>query len=353
MNSSINVTKFLIAIYMVVFHVAALSGYKYFEGGYIFVEWFFIFAGFMVAKKVLSLEKNEDTFIEAVKIVRARIVKIFPYYLLSCIAAILFKLYTNTLAMDEIYTIKRILNEIFMLQMITVSTYPLTGTSWFLSSMWIILILILPFFIKLKKKFMIPAIIISLSLYYITYRVSGYLWGPAEKIIIFEKGNIRAAAAISIGIISYMLYDKLKTVLKHPYLETIFVWVCNLLIFYYISIVDESIYYFLLPFAFMILIAIDMGKSKNAFIPDNKFTRFLGTVSMIIYMNHFYIVFYMTDESPFLVAGRTGVLSRLSPTLPYADKVISALVWSLSISISIYIIHYLISKIHKLICKKV
>ena len=61
MNGSINVIKFVFAVFVMLCHLGTTFGYDkiyYFQGSFIFVDWFFIFAGFTLAKKILSLDKN-------------------------------------------------------------------------------------------------------------------------------------------------------------------------------------------------------------------------------------------------------------------------------------------------------
>lgn len=344
MNSQINIYKFILAIYIGLLHISGHFGYDkfpYFQGGYIFVEWFFVFAGFTLAKKIINLDKNIDIFNTSCNLIKNRILNIYPYYFLSCIFALGFH-FTGGLVIEESWTIFRIIHEFLMLQMTSISVFSLTGTSWFLSSMWLIFIIFVPLLLKFRRKFGLSLIIISIMLTIFMFLTDNHMHGTVEWTLIGYKGNLRAMSAISLGIFSYSFFSLFSKNLNDYNISIIigiFDIILSLFVIYYVFIFDDGIAYFILPYVFAIHIGLEMTRKQINFIKDNNFTRFLGAFSMIFYMNHFYVqTFYQ-----FLLQDKIDLI-RIS--------IISFAV-SILISLIIYFIVYLFKRINKKVVIKI
>lgn len=296
MSGEISFFKFLFAIIILVFHTSMIVGLPYFTGGYIFVEWFYIFSGYTLANKVYSLKKDDGVAEHTLKITYSRIANIFPYYVISCIIALIFKILFKQIDFSSSYMYHRILHEVLLLQMFTVDIFPLTGTAWFLSSLVISLVIIIPILIRFKNAYMkVLSIIVAILLFYYIYKVSGYLYGPAEWLDLSYKGNLRAVAGISLGIFGYQLGLTFNKVIFNNRFISFIKYIAYIALLVYMYKVDDGIQYFIFPFIFMILITIQMNNTDSILFKDNGFTRFLGKISMVLFLNHYYVVLALNE----------------------------------------------------------
>lgn len=302
MKGLINILKFIFAISIFLLHSEVYFANGLFQGAYIYVDWFFVFAGYTLARKVESNFETHNIATTSFEIIFERIMRVFPYFAVSSILALCVKLCFKELVIESAWDINKIIHEILMLQMTTIPVITLTGTAWFTSSMLIAMVLIVPIFLKLKKKFYIIALIIATLIYLYIYKVSGYLWHPIEWFITY-KGNLRAIAGISIGIFGYGLSPYVKRFLNNVKddrkIEYLII-LAYILIYYYVFKVTESGYYFVLPYIFMVLITINMNLNNDSVVPDNKYTRAMGQFSLVLYMNHYYIIEVIAYAYPLL-----------------------------------------------------
>lgn len=338
MNASVNVIKFIMAVFIFLMHSSIFFGDKYFQGSYIFVEWFYVLVGYTLARTIINLSEDGEVLTNSTKIIYKRIAKLVPYYIASCLVALVLKIHFKEIVIRETWDINKIVHEMLLLQMTTIEVTTLTGTAWFLSSMIISLIIIVPIFIKLRKKFYVVAIVFATLIYYYIFKKSGYLWRPVEFFITY-KGNLRAMAAILLGICGYAIspfFANLMNDDKKSNLIRVAVILGYLAVFIYVMKVDDSIIYFALPYIFMILISAGMNLD-NKLIKDNEFTRFLGDMSMVLFMNHYYV---------------SELIQKLRPYLSLRAKYFYATIGSFAISIIIYlIIKLIISRLFSKIIK--
>ena len=69
MNGTINVLKFIMAVFIFLMHCSVFFSDKYFQGSYIFVEWFYVLMGFTLAKTIINLPRDGEVLINSTKIV--------------------------------------------------------------------------------------------------------------------------------------------------------------------------------------------------------------------------------------------------------------------------------------------
>ena len=324
MNGTINVLKFIMAVFIFLMHCSVFFSDKYFQGSYIFVEWFYVLMGFTLAKTIINLPRDGEVLINSTKIVYKRMAKIYPFYLASCIVALVIKLYFKEIVIASTWDINTIVHEILLLQMTTIIVNPLTGTAWFLSSMLICLIILVPIFVKLREKIYPIAIVVATLIYYYIYKKSGYLWRPIELLITY-KGNLRAMAAILLGIFGYAISNRVSKVvndIRYTNAMRVGMAILYLASFAYIMKVDDSPVYFMFPYIFMILISIGMS-IDSPLIKDSKLTRLLGDMSMVLFMNHYYVAEVIQFKRPYM-------------SIPL--KYLYSTIGSLAISIFIYVV---------------
>lgn len=316
-NGLSNLVKFLFSMCIILLHCGMEFGFLPFQGSWIFVEWFFVFSGFTLAKGILTpLPSPEEGGIvkRSFKVFVKRIRAIYPYYFISVILGIIVKLAAGSISFVSARDVLELLGEFLMLQMTGIKTAYITGVTWFLSSMWIAMLLIIPLEELFRHKFTrFAGILIPVGIYLYLYKKTGYLWEPLARPGIFMKGNLRAFAGITLGGFAYEVSDFLakrksavtleegntsgasagfaafgricKVLVPAAYLGTIVFAVCY----------DDSALYFLFPFLFALLIAVSMAQGMPQAVPDNKVTRVLGRISMATFLNHYYWVLALKD----------------------------------------------------------
>ncbi len=296
-SSSIDIVKFLMAIQIAFLHVGMFFGFEEFSYSFIYVEWFLIFAGFTAARKIVSYKDSHDTFLTSCDIIRSRVLNILPYYFVSSTIALLLKLRLGEISFENPWTYHMILFEYLMLYITTLTPLNLTDVSWFLSAMFLSLIILIPFGVKLKHKFFKFAIFIFVVIYCYIFFSDGYVWNPAKMTPFGFKGLIRGIGSVALGMFGYEISLLLNNKFRNYIYDSIIIIISYGLIFYYVYVSRNETAYFFLPIAFMILIALQMT-SNGFIIQDCPFTRFLGKMSIVIYLNHVYI-FYCVKLTSF------------------------------------------------------
>ena len=255
------------------------------------MEWFYIFAGYTLTGTILCLSTDAPVLKTSLKILWKRIRSVFPCYVISVILGLLVKSATGTIEIGSLGDVGKILAEILMLQMFRIPTAYITGTSWFLSAMWIALIVLIPIMIVAMRKFTrYIAPLLALAIYFFIQKRTGYLWEPDAWMGFAYKGTLRALAGISLGAFAYEIGTCLKGKLYHPVFESACVWVVYGLIPVLTILFDDARWFYVLPWIFTILIAVQMNKKEGLDFDDGPTTRLLGKLSMVIYMNHYYII---------------------------------------------------------------
>ena len=127
------------------------GGYVFAPTGYMGVEFFFIVTGFYMMSKV---EQNNgekiDVGIATKQYIIPKVKKIFPVLLVSVIASILLQ-YIAGISTDILNNSLKSIPELLMLQMygIGFNYYP-TGVAWYLSAMFMALMVIYPICFRFK-----------------------------------------------------------------------------------------------------------------------------------------------------------------------------------------------------------
>lgn len=350
MNLIIDVLKLVFSINIMFAHSSSNFGEQnipYFQGAFILVEWFFIFSGYTLSKKILSQNETTDIAKTSFEIIWKRIMRIFPYYFLSCTIALVLKLHTGAIAIKETWDIYKIVHCFLFLQMTGISCATLLGTEWFLSSMWIAMIILVPLLVKYRKWFARVSILIAILIYYYIYKECGYMYHPDEWMSLGYKGNLRAIAAICIGISTYYYSSVLKLeFLSNVNKEKKYLFINMIALFFYSFIlfhinrkwIYNSLYelsFFIIPFIFMILIFIQMKYQVLRY--SNTKIGIISSMSMIIYMNHFYV--------------QEAIQKLFENKWSLSSKVIYSSLISIGISLIIYLFIYLISSVKRKIKK--
>ena len=310
-NGTINLIKFLMAVGILLMHAGMEFGFDRFQGTWIFVEWFYIFAGYCVTKEVMKIvlagersndpEDVVDTGELTFGILKKRICAIYPYFFVACLLGLMIQLASGSVRYGSVSDTAGIAGDLLMLQMtgLNLTGRSIMGTTWFLSAMWIAMAILIPCIAKMKKYFVLVLSLLLPALIYGYLDVTtGYLWSPAIWVGFAVKGTLRAIAGISLGAFSYGLGERLKESLVRPKAESLLLYAGYALVFVFTWRYGDSEWFWMIPYLFMVLVAVGMAKKPGWDVPDTKATRFLGKISMLLFINHVYNIYAIQKAFP-------------------------------------------------------
>lgn len=282
--------RFFLALMVIVFHVPQFfknRGLAYFDGLPIFhkgteaVYVFFVLSGFLIIR-LLFIEKEVKGGISIKNFYMRRVLRIFPLYYLVLILGVLY--YHLVLPMvgfefDNDYSLTNALFFfVFFLPNVAGYLYHPGGALEILWSIGIeeqFYIVVAPVLFFIKKKHIIPFLVIFTVGYSLFYAYSGFEFLSQFKLLYFyfSMGGLLAVLHYK-----YHIADRLSKTLK---------WIIIILFLIYFNI-DVSLPVFWIHTINMLLFGgtILALSAKPPFEITNKYIHYLGTISYGIYMYH-------------------------------------------------------------------
>lgn len=254
---------------------------KYFGGGYLPVEFFFILSGFLLALKVDKSSENKSVF----DFFLSKLKRFYPIYICALLIIFIYYSIINNVIITE--PIK------FLLEILILSAFygPLNPPSWFLGVLIFDLPIIYFFMIRYKNLFYIlsPYIVIFIYINILyQYKILDVWY---QNYGLLTIGVYRGIAGILLGCISYKIYDKLK---KNRLNKSVIFFIECMCLFILLKIIfgaARNINDFIVPFLFSILIITAfLPQIKYVSILNTKYISFLGNLTLSIFLNH-WIVF--------------------------------------------------------------
>ncbi len=313
-NGIISLWKFIFAIVIAFFHTNQFYldyASPIFRWGYIAVEFYFIVTGFYFAKKVLKEKYDKKTIgKETIRFTISRIktflLPLTIIYFIYLIGIIVYKDYTVSQIVDTIWSF-------LLFRNLGVGKVTIFGQLWYLSVMIVGLTILYPFIKKHKENFiyLFCPVFIVLGLGFLhhnygTIDVANRYWFYA-----FNPSIIRGLVDISIGMILFLIHERLKDV-EYTKLFKIILTVLGegmlfgiLFVIQFISSAKRYEFVMLLIISIAVLI-ISSQKTYDFKILSNKFFYYLEKISLYIFINHitiyFYIPFFFQKLSPLHMA---------------------------------------------------
>ncbi|OFB62600.1 acyltransferase family protein [Synergistes jonesii] len=159
-NAIIDLLKFLFAIVIVLQHinVIGVSNSEYLIGKYGFVssEFFFIVSGYLLAHSTAKKDKIESNMlgVDTIHFILHKIQIIFPYFVSAWFIAFVSKCFIYKYGIADIYyNLIYSIWELMFLRMSGIYHFQSIGHTWFISAMFIVMIVIYPLNKALKDKF--------------------------------------------------------------------------------------------------------------------------------------------------------------------------------------------------------
>jgi len=215
-NGIISFWKFMFCILIVLHHsfVLAKEGETplFFKGS-IGVEFFFLVSGYLLAKKALQKNNNNNESLgkETIQYIWKKYKIFLPYTICAGIIAIALINIMNT--KNSLYNTITSIYEIFLLRMAGFKGFVLNGSTWYISSMLMCMIILYPLIRKYKDKFLkLVAPVILIIGFGIFSKYYTHLRNPEKWLGLTYKGNIRAFLELLLGAELYLICEKLKKI---------------------------------------------------------------------------------------------------------------------------------------------
>lgn len=299
-NGKIEFLRFIFSFIIVIHHTRYLVGDDQcmFLGGSLAVEFFFIVSGYLM---MASIEKKRGQYADSTQLAYEtqnflikKIRALCPELIIAYVYAFIFVCYAKALSAKEIARLFiDTIFEFFLIKMSGLYATSLNGVLWYVSSMLLCMAILYPLIRKfpdMMKQVVSP--LISLLLF-------GYLCGnfgtprtPLQWIGFTYKGNVRAMAAICLGVYCYHIVSVIKefrfTIIGKIFLTMIETSCYTAVILYmYFAKASARDYFFIFLLAVGICISFS-HISVGAKLFDNRICAFLGKFSLPMYLCHTY-----------------------------------------------------------------
>lgn len=306
-NGLISLWKFIFACVIVFFHgnqFYAPNENEFFLGGYIAVEYFLIVTGLFFAEKTLK-ESSDLSNVGKENIIQIwnKIKKILPYLTIAFVLSLI-----TTLCRTEMKTFQMV-NTIWnylLLRQTGIQAPIIMAQLWYISAMIMSLFILYPLLRKYRENliYIFSPLIVIFGYGYLCHNWVGldhayHIWNGY-----LYTGTIRAFCGINLGMIIYLIVEKIKNI-NISTIKKIFLSLLShsLLIFilYMINFLDNSknYDYIMLMFICISLTIFATQKNIESKILSNRFIVFLEKISMPIFLNHPFIIDIVDFIAPF------------------------------------------------------
>lgn len=297
-NGIISLWKFIFAIVILLFHCSEFydgTRNSFFFGGYIAVEFFYVVSGFFFAKNILKKKSRKDKIgEETIGFMKNTISKFIPYILIAYILSILIISYDYSFKKSEL--INSIWN-LLLLRQFGFSSMIISKQLWFLSGLFLAYMIFCPLLKRYGRNFiqLISPLIVILGLGYLSHNWVGldhayHIWDK-----FFYTGTLRAIIEVNLGMILYVISEKIKNV-EYTKIGMTFLTIMGelllVIVLLIIQFVDQPKHYdyIMLLFMSVALLIITTQKTYDYKALSNNFVFYLEKLSMPIFINHVFMI---------------------------------------------------------------
>lgn len=331
-NGEIDFFRFVFSLIIVLLHFGMKFGNQIFVRGYIGVEFFFVVTGFLMAGHAAGMRrKSNDPGVIADETWRYLLKKVrsfYPYY----ISAMLIQIVIRFIFVRHIGLAEFANRSLRSIPIVTLTYMGLArggtndfyvGNTWFLSAMLFAVFFLYPvllFNYRFATQIIFPFLAIFLPGYiYMTNGVIALKWEAWNGVVFF--GILRAVSELALGGLLFRI-SELTAARKprilysaHPLLKilvTMFKYCCYAVVILFAHgsafgiPLKEGLDLYVLQFCSIGILLSFL--SCGYCIPDSRFTRFLGEISMPVFIYHGFIRLTLWDylhhpvSSPFFAA---------------------------------------------------
>ncbi len=298
-NGIISVWKFIFVFAIVLRHsskFATKGVVPLFKGGSIFVEFFFLVSGFLMAKSFFEKKPISSNIITSTwKFLWRKITQLFPYVFFS------FLLTSSILIIVTSTTTYQWATKIWELLFLKMTGFRMAGSNvvaWYISAMLIAMMVSYPLLWKYKKVYsqLIAPILVILLSGYMSHEYPN-LANLSEWTVFGYLGTLRAFLEINMGIISYEICKKLKNV-NFTKLGRLLLTIIEIGLFSFMLFAANYSKFHVLSidyiYLFLFFIAITIAFSELTLTYKfccNKCFYYLEKISLPLYLNQFFFIY--------------------------------------------------------------
>ncbi len=302
---SIDFLRFVFSMVIVIFHAKhfdiAPEGTLFSHAGYVAVEFFFLVSGFLMAG---TLARKADTPCENLGRETLQFVwsKIRPI-LLTYSMCVVFSFISNSIQegyslSDAVREFLRAIFDILLLRAAGIGVANVTSATWYLSAMFMAMLILYPMMRKWKQNFTLIAapLIVLFGLGYAS-QTYGHLNLQVKEWKLVYPGIIRALTELSLGAICYAVCQKLKTVRFTNFgriLLTLVQVVGYAGVIYFTTRLPAKRFDYVLLLVLAVCVTLSFsgqGIASGWFPP--RLCGWLGKLSLNLYLHHRWVEFFL------------------------------------------------------------
>lgn len=344
-NAELDFWKFFAMIIIVIHHSNKIFEKEriYFPHGSIYVEFFFIVSGFLMALSASKKPQGDLRSLgtETVAYIFRSIKRLMPYVVFGWIVTFISDL--AYYGADKVFTKENFLGLPFSVLFLQVSGMPMTEvieTDWYLSAMFLSMAVLYPLLRYRNDLFTkLIAPILAISLYAIMINVDGHIVGYTGWYAFFRKGFFRGIAGMSLGCSAFAVSRWLRGKFMYkgiPFLLSLVSIGCmvgSAVIMYYE--IDGEYQGAVVVLFYIAIAVIASRKASVNVIFQNSFSVKLGKLSMAVFLTHISLTRWLNlaiESSGALLDFRESELGP--PVLTAAFVILSLILGALCIAVT-------------------
>lgn len=304
-NGRIEFLRFVFAFIVLLHHSRYLLGDDncYFLGGSLGVEFFFLVSGYLMMNTVdrIVSSKNNDIIpvdknlaTETASFIKKKVKAVLPQFPIAWFIGLAFVIALNHMTIaDAFEEFKQDFWELTLLKMTGIYYGALDGVMWYISSMLICMTILYPLLRKfphMMRRIWCP--FLALMLLGAMCILDGNPRNPTKVYSFMYKGNIRAFAELCIGIWSYDIVKKLKSINWSVFAKVVFeilqaAGYILAIAYMYTDKPGKDDYFFLMILSISVILSFaQIGILSDVY--NNRFNMILGRFSAALYFSHIY-----------------------------------------------------------------
>lgn len=302
------------------------------------VEFFFLVSGALMAKSAM---RNSYSAVECFYFIWRKFCRLWPHMLIAMVLTIVTEMFWGRgYGIDKAMIVfMESIGELFFLQMAGLNIHMINGPIWYISAMLLAMWILYPLLLRYRETFIYiiaPLLAIFIHGWLLTFNkeISADAGAWAGQFV--KLGLLRAIADLSLGSIVWHLAKKLDN-LKIGKLRIIILRVLSLAgiigVLMWIALAMkarhsfESYLVFILAGSLVVLFS-----DKRSVVPGGiaKFFLYMGTLTMIMYMNHRWIISLVKYLS---APCRTYELYVRTSVIAFISVVVFAIVYNMILSV--------------------
>lgn len=310
-NGKIELLRFIMAIIVVIHHSYVVNlayladqGDRLFPRGSLAVEFFFLVSGYLMAFKCSKNDLNIPIGQDTTHFIVKKYLSLQPNLFITEVIALIVCFFVTPFCgfKDLILRFFGMLSENFLLQDAGIKIYELNPVTWYLSAMLLAMLILYPLcrkYFDVFSRIIAPFIgFLIIGMFYLKFKGQT---GPFNKLFdnYFYKGLFRAIAEICLGVVAFDITKWLKSLKLKKFSR--FLFSCVELSFYALVIVFMTIETTMFDTIalLLLLVAVSLSFSQVGIASklfDNKLFCFLGSLSLPIYLSHYFWLDFINEK---------------------------------------------------------